>query len=422
MITAIYIIAFCFIIYKIKFLHSDFGNQKVAIFVFLLKITAGIFIYWIYTYYYPDRSKADIYRYYDDSLGLYNLFNENPKAFFSNFFGFTNDFDYGGKYFDRMNNWVYPNSRILHDNRLIIRINTVLRFLCGTDFFAHFVWFNFVSFIGSTLMLKSIDKIDLNPTLKIAAFFLIPSFWVWSSGLLKEPLIILALGIIFYQLSKFKTYSLKYLVLMFFAILILIFTKTYLLVCLIPGLIFFYVYHFFRLSMLKTLLITQIPIIAFVLTSNLFSPIDIFDIIYTKRLIFISVANSESSGSYINNIILEPNVFNFVENLPKVMFNVFLKPLPFEAKSLPELLYSLENIFFSVLSFVVIFLIIKYKMKFEVLKKNPILVCTLIFGVYLFLIIGYTTPVYGAITRYKCIALPYYLILLFSFIDKLKPK
>jgi hypothetical protein len=136
--------------------------------------------------------------------------------------------------------------------------------------------------------------------------------------------------------------------------------------------------------------------------------------VYTKRLIFISVANAENSGSYIDNILLEPNFYNFALNLPKVLMNVFIKPFPTDARSIPELMYSLENVFFLILSFYALILFFKRKFNFDILKNNNLMIPVLIFGIYLFLIIGYTTPVYGAITRYKCIVLPYYLVFLLS--------
>lgn len=54
--------------------------------------------------------------------------------------------------------------------------------------------------------------------------------------------------------------------------------------------------------------------------------------------------------------------------------------------------------------------------------NGPLFWLGVFFSVNLFLLIGFTTPVAGALVRYKCIALPFLLISAFSLLDLQKIK
>jgi hypothetical protein len=63
---------FLFIIQKWRFFRM--GNIPVRWFqiAFLLKVLSGIVLGLIYTYYYKDRSTADIWKYFDDGMVMFS--------------------------------------------------------------------------------------------------------------------------------------------------------------------------------------------------------------------------------------------------------------------------------------------------------------------------------------------------------------
>src|SRR5213595_1082725 len=74
----IYALIFILLIYKIKFFHiPGFSNNALAS-VFILKLIAGIAVWWVYTYYYPG---GDMQNYFSDGNTLFHLLMQDPKLF-----------------------------------------------------------------------------------------------------------------------------------------------------------------------------------------------------------------------------------------------------------------------------------------------------------------------------------------------------
>ncbi len=66
-LTLFYGAIFCYIFVKAPFFRMDGVNKKILPALLLFKIALGTAIAFIYTYYYPDRLKADVFKYFDDS-------------------------------------------------------------------------------------------------------------------------------------------------------------------------------------------------------------------------------------------------------------------------------------------------------------------------------------------------------------------
>ncbi|MFA5195559.1 MAG: hypothetical protein WC401_07155, partial [Bacteroidales bacterium] len=96
--------------------------------VFLIKLAAGVGMYFLYTYYYTDRATADIFKYFDDSKIMYDALWNKPIDFFKMLFSIQNDTPYFNNYYHQMNNWFRVfESNIYNDSHTIIRLNAVLR-------------------------------------------------------------------------------------------------------------------------------------------------------------------------------------------------------------------------------------------------------------------------------------------------------
>ena len=67
---------------KIDFFQINGIKKNHILFAFLSQVFAGYILYIMYSQYYTERYTADIFKYYDDSLVLYNTFFSNPLDFF----------------------------------------------------------------------------------------------------------------------------------------------------------------------------------------------------------------------------------------------------------------------------------------------------------------------------------------------------
>jgi hypothetical protein len=401
--------------------------------LFLIKVAAGFAVWAIYTYYYTYRPTADVFRYFDASEVLFNIIKTNPEHFFKILFGIKNEGPEFFTYYDQMNVWLREvDSSSYNDNRLIIRINTVIRFFSFGYFHIHTVFFSAFSFIGLTALYKVFSHVvDFKKGL-IAVLFLIPSVLFWGSGVLKEGIIILALGLLFYNCHELNSNNQKRVLRGFICLLCLAtiaVLKFYILLCLIPAAVFVVITH---ITGNKQLLIKflGVMIVTLILGFNIhkLSPLpNMLEMLAHKQQDFISLAQGNErdpygkpippAGSIVDVQVLEPNIYSFLKSIPQALNNAMFKPYLWQSKSVIIAFSAIENI----LVWLFILVCIVFAKPLNKMHLNYILFC-FAFAFAQLIIIGITTPVMGAIVRYKVIALPFLLIgfLMILDTDKLK--
>ncbi|MBL0051361.1 MAG: hypothetical protein IPP29_07540 [Bacteroidetes bacterium] len=129
---------------------------------------------------------------------------------------------------------------------------------------------------------------------------------------------------------------------------------------------------------------------------------DVVTFMYNKRINFENMARDSHAISLIKAPQFEPDLFSFLIHAPQALFNIICMPFKFSTPVFG--LLSLENIF---LLATIIFLILNFKWN----KSYAMLsICILCFAILSLLIIGYTTPVLGAMVRYKAPFIPFVLM------------
>ena len=319
-----------------------------------------------------------------------------------------------------------------------------------------------------------------------AVVFLIPTVVFWSSGVLKEGILFFALGFLFYSFFNAfilkKNISLNIVLLIIFSFLILI-NKNYLLLAVAPALLCFYCVHKFNIrrpvlfyaafymvaffigllfsnyfpqnNLLETFSLKQRDFInvskggVFIQNDKNFVRIDpdkkIFldtlsknnfkikqgstymywtnedlnDTLYTKNSTdtasFHLVWDLPVAGSTISIAKLDPTIFSLIKTAPAALYNSLCKPSLLSSKSFLEKFSALEN------ACVLIFLIVCVWFKKQMYNRNIFALCLFICLIIL-LLIGYTTPVAGAIVRYKVPIMPFLLMCGILIIDENKLK
>ena len=113
---------------------------------------------------------------------------------------------------------------------------------------------------------------------------------------------------------------------------------------------------------------------------------------------------------------LEPTLSSFIKNSPRALINTMFRPYAWEVRSSPMMLFAAaENLLIiALLSLCIIFI-----RPLKTIRWEYVLFC-MSFVLIQFLIIGETTPILGAVARYKTIALPFLVIALLFVLDKEK--
>ncbi len=482
-IAALYIIVFSFIILKVNFFEDDVVSRKWILISFAAKLIAGFALTYIYTAYYTDRNTADIFKYYDDSKIIYKAAFESPLDYLKMITGIGNDNQHFNEtYYAHMNHWTRRFDTLMYnDNHTIIRFNAIVMLFSFGSFHVHTVFMCFLSLIGLAALYKAFKRFFKGK--ELLSFLLIcfsPSVLLWGSGVLKEGLLFLALGFLFYGFFRFthkEGNALKNLLLVALAIFLLLVNKYYLLVVLFPSLIAYFIVEKIQVKKLSlvTYLICNFGLIVLGITiSNQIKEKSILESFVMKQHDFINVAeggvflqndynfvriapenkkfldtidaNSSpqqfrikansyyyywrtpylddtlyiknsldtaqyhlvwdlpKAGSIIRIKKLEANYTSFIKVAPQAIYNCLTKPLNIKG-SMFEKIASLENIM--ILGFLILCIFLA---KLNQIKTNVLWLC--VFSVlFLFLIIGYTTPVAGAIVRYKAPLLPLLLLI-----------
>ena len=395
--------------------------------LFLLKLVFGFTLWAIYTFYYTDRATADIYKYFDDSKVIYDTLKTNPIDYFKLLFGIGNNTPAFDHYYSEMNFWARKvDSSLYNDSHTIIRFNALVILLSFGYYNVHTIVICFLSLIGLTAIYKTFvtDLQDKKREL-LFAVFLLPSVLFWGSGVLKEGLIFFALGLIIYYSNKL--FSIKAIIIFIATALLLAVSKFYVWLAIFPSIALLI---WINKTSSKRVFVKFIALVLFIGSIGL--NIDSFTSLQNplvtlsqKQYEFNALANGQFTDA--NNIPipvanstitikkLEPTFYSFLKNSPEALINTFFRPYIWESKSPLMLLSGVETLLIIFILFFSLFFIKTIKE----IKWEYVLFC-LSFVFIQFLIIGETTPILGAIARYKTIALPFLVIALLFIIDKEK--
>ncbi|MEP7169737.1 MAG: hypothetical protein ABI855_10245 [Bacteroidota bacterium] len=392
------------------------GNLQL---VFLLKIISGFILYLIYTYYYTDRLYADCFKFYDDSIIIFDLFFTDKKTFFQFMLGLPHDNNVYMDYSNVMHNW-WNRYNLYNENRTIIRLNVTMRFISLGYYQVHNVFFCFLSFTGLVAIAKLFLK-ELKDFKKMIFIFifLFPSIVFWGSGVLKDGLILFCSGTALYFMDKFCTdlnKKIPDLVLSICFLILLLFVKVHVFFIFLPCYIAYALSVKNRKHVALKFIITSVLFFIFLLAVPLFSKnINFLQYLVAKQSEFISLAEAVKAGSVIYIHPLQPTILSLIKNSPLAFYNTMFRPNLLDSHSPFILLSAMENIFIICFGIITLLSITKKK-----IKITPMFYFSVIYVVALFILVGLITPVMGAIVRYKIQGLPFLFFIFLALIDKEK--
>ncbi|MDX1652928.1 MAG: hypothetical protein R3277_10580 [Brumimicrobium sp.] len=450
--------------------------------LFLIKFGYALFFLYIYTYYYGGGElTADAGKFFNESKILHSVFYESPAQYFKFLFGFNNDPIIIDSYLEATHHWNAGERFLLNDSRNVIRVNSVLLFLSNGEVLVHFLFFSLASFLGGIDLYQFVKKHSRLPEgFLLILLTLTPSIAFWGSSIIKEPLMILGLCLViratFDNLSFIGRTS-RFLV----GGILLFGFKPYVLFCLLPAIIFYLIFSkLFKKQWINILLFSAFGFFTLYFSGSLDKGIHIISkqqedfinvrdgglylkadpdhyyyIYFENRNYFeirgnqavllkpvgayymridnnfdrksINLTNTgqvfeigedmekANSGIEVTKIQNEP--LNMLRMIPEVFFNTLVRPIPNEQTNWLQFLAFLENIlilFGLIMAFIV-------KPRSTGYNENRILISLAIFSVALLCIVGWTTPVVGAIVRYVTPALIGIVLIIAIKIDSVQP-
>lgn len=401
---------------RLRFFQLDELPKWAAPALFLIKIVFGFALWAVYTFYYTDRSTSDIYKFYDDAHYVHLAYSENKAAFIGLMTG-SEDSSLV-TYTSQMKNWErnFTKTVPFNENRFMIRLNALMMFISGENIHVHTILFCFLSFLGCILLLKLFQHfIETGKRKWVVVTILFPSFLFWTSGGLKESLIILGLGLFLQGFLFIRERGLMAVLSMFFGLLILMITKYFLVICLLPALAGYYLFINRKSGtqvVLKYACVIVLTLVVLQVIAPISPKINFARTIEKKQSFAIHEAQYMKAGSYSAVPVVDSTIVSVVSKLPIGLWDSMMKPYLWQSRNPMMLMSAAENI-----ALIILFILsLMYRDRKKTYDYNLLVFICVSVAVY-FSIIGIMTPVLGNLVRYKVVLMPLLVFVLLYVVD-----
>ena len=405
-----------FAIYKIKMFGARGISKHWFAGAFAIKLIAAFAMWFIYTNHYPDRSKADIFRYYDDAKVFQHLLKDHKLEYFKFFYQNKSSDEDVNVVMKYTSNWdTHNGSTLFGSNHLIIRVNMLLNLISLGSYGVHAIVFSFLAFMGLFWIFRFFyQQLPERKWLIFLAVFAFPSIVFWSSGILKESLIFFFIGLILncgsYALKGRKPIARTILVLLAFFFLFQ--TRAIIALILFPIVLGYLWNHIKpqRRAFLPYFIMLFIGL-SVLTESERITGKDFYGILVEKRMAFEELANNTESNNDMLSIQYTAEGYSILKSTPIALINSIFRPSPWEAEGPLMWAAALENIPL----FLMLILLVIYPI--PIIEKKNILWFALLFALANLIVVGLTTPILGAISRYRIIGLLFFLIAFIQLVD-----
>lgn len=454
LLAILYFFVFTFLLKKWKVFHTPFLNGWGYVAVFIVKFGVAIFLWEIHL-----RFFNDAYNYLQEAARLNQIWYESPINYFKLLTGIGENLDLIKHYIPETNYWT--NSGLYNDAKNTIRFDAILSILSFGNIYVQFMWGSLITLVGMKAIYDTLKcYTSKRHWFLFFSIMLLPTITFWGASFLKELYLILGIGL-FFKACFFDATIKKRILPFIFGFFFLICIKPYVVVCLIPAVVFFYTWKFTKENKGKWALASFALTLILACTMAKIILKNPVSIISRKQADFINVGKgglyfmndtcffyfnpekvkhfdfkgnngylqdtlrgeiihfethkheshlfmpdtrpwhiyykSEESGSYISVTPINESSVQLIKNIPQAIFNVLFRPLPSDPP------YSMEKWLILIETWLILFSIVLGIIKKPKLSKKQknIVYSLIIFIVLLSLIIGWTIPVLGALVRYR---------------------
>lgn len=390
----------------------------------LCKITGGIGLCLVYTFYYEGGGDASNY-----FLGAETYVNVLLDGNFDLFFEMIN---YHANPIHKTTYWEQGYGNIYFGNHDYYALFTVVISI-------PFCLLGFKSFIATTMLLGYISFLGLWKLYEVfidqfpgltrqfaIAIFFIPSVFFWGSGLLKDTYTLSCLGFTTYAIFKYlikKERKFKYLFMLITSSLLIIFIKPYIFFAILPGSLIWVFFNritniknpLFKTLALPVLLLTLAGVVAFALQflGQYLGEYNLDSVLNKAVRTQQDLVRNEQYGTNNYDIgAFEPTLAGITSKIPAAINMALFRPYIWDARNPVMLLSGLENLFMLGFS-IYILLKVKFTTLFKSLFSHPLLIFSFLFALFFAFSVGLTTANYGALVRLKIPCIPFYLSSLF---------
>lgn len=459
--SSFFILGLFLMLRYVRFFQIDGLSKWTMPFALLLKIAVGLTLFYVHIQTYGiGELSHDGETFLKEGKLLNDVFYQSPKHYLQLLTGIGETEELIHKYLYMTEYWSAGDLTLINDSKNVIRVHSLIHFFSGNSVFIHLALMCLLSLLAAkNIFLVFQQYIKQDKTWLFWFLLIVPSTIFWTSSILKEPFLFFGISIMARALllneGMFKRSS--YFIL---ACFVLSGFKPYILVCILLALAAVLTYKFMQHRLIWTLLVlfSVVLIFGFMLETprntvihyltrkqfdfvnvgkgglhvqadtcfyyfqphqyenlefkngkvRLIKESDSYIVRFgsTQRPIPVHLSPTgeywsisylaQGCTSYIETTPIENSSIQLLKNIPESLVNSVIRPFPWDPGSKLKYLSTLE-----VWGIIILCLIaIKNRRKLSKSEKEVIFGLT-IFALTLFLLIGWTTPVLGAISRYR---------------------
>lgn len=428
-----------------------------------IKLAFSFLFVSVYSAYYGDGMlTSDIHVFMWESGLLADVATHSIKDYFTFLFGFE-DQELILQYLSKTDHWTSGDLALINDAQNVMRVNSLLHFLSGGNVFFHLLFFSGVLLLCSRELYLALRRVVVINDRKLwYALLLFPSVAFWSGSILKEPLMLSGLFLFISGVLRILTWKQRTWRILLGSVLMLMFKPYVFFLLLIAVLPYILMKLVFKVRAWQSLLLTVglvllgtwvlpekrdevvhylwrkqydfdnvsrggLHILAdstfyYVETEQYenFTFIDdkfviLHQPIHAKRMrlgmeypfedvmlsdtgkVWVNYYSTNKCGSYIHTTFINDSYSQLIKNIPEAFVNAAIRPWPTDPGGNLKWFNILETLG---LFCWMIYGLIKYR-KQRTPFQNDLVLLIAGFAILLFLLIGWTTPVLGAIARYR---------------------
>jgi hypothetical protein len=394
----IYLILFTWLVYRVPFFKKSGLTPFWLTAFFWTKILAGI-AYGLYHTTIPNYfAEADTWRFFLDSKAQTQLIIHDPVRFIAELL--ENPFEKKYRHFFSSHNSFWNDLRHIY----MVKLVAIMNIFSGSNYYINVIFFEFLTFFGPVAIIRVFNH-EFKGKLQIiaGAMFAIPSFVFWSSGIHKDGLVFMVIGLITYFLHQYftKTRSVRLLAYVFVLLLLIFPLRNYVVLAVLPALIaWWWASAIKRYQWVPFVVIALVGTVLFFTAKFIHPKIDLPVAIVMRNNEFIKLGGN----SMMTQPELKSNFVSFLMNAPSALNHALARPYLHEINSVTYFLSAIE------ITALWIIVIIWFFRHYGNPYKKPVILFLLMLSMIVLLLTGYIVPQMGALVRYRSLYLPLMII------------
>jgi hypothetical protein len=304
----------------------------------------------------------------------------------------------------------------------ICQITSVIQLVAFNQFLSTTILFSSVFSIGVWLIYITMCKLypDLYNYFAWGILF-IPTFGIWSSGILKDPITLCGIGVIFYGVYNFLNWNFNPVIItiVILSIIICLKLKPYILYTFIPAIFLWIQSRTSKSSKNSISKYIFIPILSLTLivggyfflqtvseSAGKYSLEHVQEVAKGFHSWHSYLAETRNQSGYsLGEVEFTP--IGIAKKSPEAFVVTYYRPWLFEVTNLPTAMESLQSTILLVFTIVILFRTGFLKVT-QLVMRNPDVKAFLLFTILFGIAVGITSYNFGALSRYKMPSLPFF--------------